>query len=110
MIHSNQKILEDFFDAIISIVSQGTSDRYAAMVLKRFSQKNKSDFPFIKYIIWHPSIIEIDPRINSINSETIGKFITKLVNSIFSELFKHLLKNKLSLDLAFDLKKIGVKI
>ena len=110
MLHSNQKILKDFFDTIISIVSQGTSDTYATMLLMRFNKKNASDFPFVKYINLQKKKTEINKKINSINSKLVAKYITKLVNSIFSDLFKHLLKREMSVELLKDFKKLGVKI
>ena len=110
MLHPNQQILKKFFETIISIVSQGTSDTYAAMVLMRFNKKNTSDFPFVKYINLYSKKIKINRKINSINSKLVAKYITKLVNNIFSDLFKHLLKKKMGIDLLKDFKKLGVKI
>ena len=104
------QILKNFFNTIIDIVSQGTSDKYASMVLMRFNKKNISDFTFIKYIDLYSKKIKINQEINSINSKLIAKYITKLVNSIFSDLFKHLLKRKMGIDLLKDFKKLGVKI
>ena len=110
MLHSNQQILKAFFNTIIDIVSRGTSDTYASMVLTKFNKKNISDFPFIEYINLQKKEIEINKKINSINSKLVAVYITKLVNSIFSDLFRHLLKKKMSLELLKDFKKLGVKI
>ena len=110
MSHSNQQILKKFFETIIKIVSQGTSDTYAAMVLMRFNKKNTSYFPFVKYINLYSKKIKINQEINSTNSKLVAKYITKLVDTIFSDLFKHLLKKEMSVDLLKDFRKLGVKI
>ena len=110
IMHTNQKILKNFFDTIIRIVSQGTSDTYATMILMKFNKENTSDFPFVKYINLYSKKMEINQKINSVNSKLVAKYITKLVNSIFSDLFKHLLKKNMSLELLKDFKKLGVKI
>jgi len=108
--HSNHKILKNFFDTIIDIVSQGTSDTYAIMVLIKFNKKISSDFPLVKYINFNSKTIKINPKVDSLNSKIIAKYITKIVDSIFSDLFRHLLKKKMSLDLLDDFNKLGVKI
>ena len=110
MLRTNQKILKDFFDTIISIVSQGTSDTYATMVLVKFNKEIISDFPFIRHINLQKKKIEINKKINSINSKLVAKYITKLVNSIFSDLFRHLLKKEMAAELLKDFKKLGVRI
>ena len=110
MKHSNEEILTHFFETIVRIVSEGTSDTYTAMILMKFSSKNRSDFPFVKYIKIGPSQIEIDKKINSVNSKLMGRYITKLIDSLFSHLFKHLLKRKMNAELYKDLKKLSVKI
>ena len=110
MKHTNEEILKHFFETIVRIVSEGTSDTYTAMILMKFGSKNRSDFPFVKYIKIVPHQVKIDKKINSVNSKLIGEYITKLIDSLFSHLFKHLLKRKMDAELYKDLKKLSVKI
>ena len=110
MLHSNQLLLKNFFGAICSAVSEGTSDRYAMMVIKKFIKNNISEFPFVKYIHLRSNKISVDKEINSINPKLIGEFIKKLISTLFSDLFKRLVKRELDIGLLEDLKDIGVKI
>jgi len=110
MVHSNQQILTNFFVAIVRVVSEGTSDKYAVMVIKNFDKVNKKKFPFLRYIDFQLGKIIVNEKINSIDPKLVSKFITKLMDSLFSDLFKHLIRKKISVGLYEDLKKLGVKI
>ena len=110
MKHTNQEILTHFFETIVRIVSEGTSDTFTVMILMKFNRRNSSDFPFLKFINIGSDKIKIDQKINSVNPKLIGEYITKLIDSLFSDLFKHLLKRKLDTELYKDLKKLSVKI
>jgi len=109
MTHSNKEILEHFFDVILGVVSEGTSDNYALMVISQFSKKISKDFPFVKYFSIKNSV-KVDEKINRVDHKKVSKFITKLMDSLFSDLFKHLVKRKMDENLYNDLKLIGVKI
>lgn len=110
MVHSNQKILMSFFNSIIRIVSGGTSDLYAVMVMQKFIKNNIATFPFVRHIHLRLGKIDINQKINTADRKIIGKFLTKLINSLFSDLFKHLMKRKINVELFEDLKSMGVKI
>ena len=110
MTHSNQEILKNFIGAICRVVSEGTSDNYAAMVIKKFNKSNNAEFPFVKYIHLDSNKIKVDEEVNSVDAKSIGKFIKKLINSLFSDLFKRLVKRQLGIGLLEDLEDIGVRI
>ena len=110
MAHSNQKILKNFIGAICRVVSEGTSDTYATMVIKKFNKSNNAEFPFVKYIHLDSNKIKVDGEINSVGSRSVGKFIKKMINTLFSDLFKRLVKRRLGIGLLGDLEDIGVKI
>jgi len=110
MIHSNQEILQYFLGTICRLVSEGTSDTYAAMVMTKFNRSNIKKFPFVNYIYIHSNKVNVDKKVNSVSPKLIGGFIKKLINSLFSDLFKHLIKRELEAGLLADLKFIGVKI
>ena len=107
--HSNQEILQGFLGIICRLVSKGTSDTYAAMVIGNFNKKNSVEFSFVRYIHIHSNKVEIDKEINSIDSKLVGKFINNLINSLFSDLFKHLIKMEFSSRLLNDLKSLDVR-
>jgi len=110
MTHSNQKILTNFFEAIVRVVSEGTSDKYAIMVIKKFCLISIKKFPIVKYVDFQHDKVIVNEKINSIDQKLVSKFITTLIDSLFSNLFKHLLRKKMSVGLYDDLKKLGVKI
>jgi len=110
MTRANQKILTDFFRSLVKIVSGGTSDSYAILVIKIFVKKHTREFPFAKHIHIDLEEIKISKEINSVNPKLVGKLLSKLINSLFSDLFKHLVKRKISVELYEDLENIGVKI
>ena len=115
MAHSNQQILTNFFRDIITVVSEGTSDSYAIMVISRFKKDNIKNFPFLEHVSLRPngqlsSSIEVSSKVDSVNPVLVRKFLTKLISSLFSDLFKHLLKRKMSTELYRDLKELGVDI
>ena len=109
MVLSNQKILQNFLGTICKLVSKGTSDKYAAMVIKRFNKSNSARFPFVKHIRLYSNRVKVDKEVNSNDPELIGKFIKMLIDSLFSDLFKHLIKRKLDIGLLVDLRSIGVR-
>ena len=109
-LHPNHVILTNFFEAVSGVVSEGTSDTYAAMVITKFNKQISSEFPFVKYIHLHTNKVKIDKEINSVSVKLIGKFISKLINSLFSDLFKHLIRRQLDLGLLEDLKSLGVRM
>ena len=47
---NNKELLSHFLARIIDEVSQGSSDNYAAMALRRFLRDLTPEYPFIKYI------------------------------------------------------------
>jgi len=110
MAKSNQKILTDFLETIIRLVSEGTSDTYAAMVIMEFTERNSAKFPFARYIHIDSNKIKINPKINSVDSKLIANFINKEVNTLFSDLFRHLLKRKMDVTVYDELNEIEVKI
>ena len=110
MIHSNQEILTNFLEAICRIVSEGTSDTYAAMVIRKFNKSNSKEFPVVKYIHFEANRFNVDKKVNNINPKFIGKFIKKIINSLFSDLFKRMVKREIDVGLLRDLKSIGVRI
>jgi len=109
-LHTNQIILTSFFESVSGVVSEGTSDTYAAMVITKFNKSSSSQFPFVKYIHLHSNKVKIDKEINSVNVKKIGKFISNLINSLFSDLFKHLIRRQLGMSLLDDLEKLGVSM
>ena len=110
MSHSNQKILTDFLEAICRVVSEGTSDTYATMVITKFDKSIRTKFPFVKYIHLKSNKIDVSEKVNSVSPEFIGKFIKKLIDSLFSDLFKRLIRRNMGIILLEDLKKLGVKM
>ncbi|MAE42803.1 hypothetical protein CMO93_03455 [Candidatus Woesearchaeota archaeon] len=110
MAKSNQKILTDFLETIIQLVSKGTSDTYAAMVIMKFTERSSAKFPFARYIHVDSNKIKINPKINSVDPKLIANFINKEINTLFSDLFRHLLKREMGAIVYDELKEIGVKI
>ena len=108
MLRSNQRIMQDFFDNIVKIVSEGSSDKYVMMVLNKFVDVHKGIFPFLKYVSIDLNKIKVDKKINSVSHKLVGKFLKVLINSLFSQLFFLLVKRKIPLELAEDLKSLGI--
>lgn len=110
MTHSNQKILKNFIWAICRVVSEGSSDNYAIMVITQFNKSNSAKFPFVKHIHLSSNKIIVDKEVDLVSSKLIAAFIKNIINSLFSDLFKRLVKRQLGIGLLEDLKEIGVKI
>lgn len=102
--------MKNFIGAICRVVSEGTSDDYASMVINDFNKSNSAKFPFVKHIHLYPDRVTVGKEVNSVDSKIIGKFIKKIINSLFSDLFKRLVKRELGVGLLDDLKGIGVRI
>ncbi len=105
---SNQAIVQKFLDSIVDIVSQGSSKRYALMVLNKFAQSRAKTFPFLKLVHIGFTKIRIDKRIDSVNPKLVGKFLKTLVDQLFSHLFMLLVRRKIPESLAKDLESLGV--
>ena len=73
MLRSNQQIMQDFFDNIVKIVSEGSSDKYVMMVLNKFVEAHKGIFPFLKYVSIDLNKIKVDKKINSVNPQACWK-------------------------------------
>ena len=108
--HSNQEILQNLFGAICRLVSEGTSDTYAEMVMTKFNRANIKKFPFVKHIHLYANGVKVDKKVNSNDPEFVGKFIKRLIDSLFSDLFKHLITRKLDIGILDDLKSMGVRL
>lgn len=96
-------------EAICRFVSEGSSNRYATMVLRKFNKNSSLEFPFVKYIDIYSNRIDVDEELNSINNKDVGRYIIRLTNSLFSDIFKRLIKRQLGVGLLEDLKQMGVK-
>ena len=107
--HSNQEVLQNLLEAICRLVSEGTSDTYAAMVMTKFNRANIKKFPFVKHIHLYANGVKVGKKVNSNDPEFVGKFIKRLINSLFSDLFKHLITRKLDVGILDDLKSMGVR-
>ena len=107
--YQNQRVIKHFLEAICRVVSEGSSDTYAVMILKKFNKEVSSEFPFVKDMHLYSNRIEVSENINSVNKKAIGNYIKKLMNSLFSDLFKRLLKREIGIGLLEDLKEIGVR-
>ena len=111
--HTSKITLEKLLDSIIKVVSRGTSEKYAVMVIKKFINKHKSSYEFLNYVDisgnTHESI-KIDDQINTAEPKEVGKFIEEMINSLFSDLFKQLLSREISSELLVDLKMLGVDL
>ena len=105
---SNQAIIQKFLNSIVEIVSQGSSKKYALMVLNRFVQGREKTFPFLKWVHIGFTKIRIDKRIDSVSPEFVGKFLKTLVDELFSHLFVLLVRKKLPESLAKYLEYLGV--
>ena len=110
---NNKELLAQFLARIIDEVSQGTSDNYAAMALRRFLREMTSEYPFVKHIrlatlSGNPEEIIIEDSINTIEPSMIAEFIRKMVTTSFPDLLKHLIVRKMNPDLLEDLNKMGV--
>lgn len=110
MARSNRVIIQDFFDNLVEIVSEGASDKYVLMVLRKFTERHAKSHPFLKYVHIDLKRIKVDKKINSVNPKLVGKFLKALVNSLFSHLFMLLVKRKIPPELAEDLESLGIKI
>lgn len=106
----NDVIVRELLDAILKIVSQGSSYEYALMVLKRFIEGSAEAFPFAKYINISAGGIEVSEDINSVEPKLIGKFLRMMIKTLFSELFMLLVVKKLPEGLVKDLEYMGVNI
>jgi|TARA_Y100000310_G_scaffold216244_1_gene217256 hypothetical protein len=109
-VHTNRIILANFIGSVCNVVSEGTSDRYAIMILNKFNKSVKAQFPLVKYIHIRHNKVNINKEINSIDSKVIAKYIKKIMSSLFSHLFMRLVKRELDVSLLHDLQDIGVKI
>lgn len=110
MPRSNQIIMQDFFDNLVKIVSEGASDKYVLMVLHKFVERHIEVYPFLRYVHIDLKKIEVDKKINSIDPEFVGEFLKVLINSLFSHLFMLLVKRKIPSELAEDLEFLGIKM
>lgn len=110
MARSNQVIIRDFFDNLVEIVSEGASDKYVLMVLRKFTESHAKRHPFLKYVHIDLKRIKVDKKINSVNPRLVGGFLKVLVNSLFSHLFMLLVKRKIPPELAEDLESLGIKM
>ena len=107
--HSNQEILQNLLGAICRLVSEGTSDTYASMVMTKFNRANIKKFPFVKHIHLYAKGVKVGKKVNSNDSAFIGEFIKRLIDSLFSDLFKHLITRKINAGILNDLKSMGVR-
>ena len=110
---NNKELLTHFLARIIDEVSQGSSDNYAAMALRRFLRDLTPEYPFIKYIRLatlsaNPEEIMIEEGINTVEPSLIAEFFRKMVTTSFPDLLKHLIVRKMNPDLLEDLNKLGV--
>lgn len=112
--HSNKEILTKFIASIIRVVTGGTSERYAVMILKKFIKNKKTKYAFLQYInldyLNKAGSVKIDEQINSAEPKEVGQFIDEMINSLFSDLFKQLLSREISPALLIDLKMLGVNL
>ena len=112
--HSNKEILTKFVASIIKVVTGGTSEKYAVMILKKFIKHKKTTYDFLEYIdlssLDNTGNLKIDEQINSAEPKEVGKFIDEMINSLFSDLFKQLLSREISPALLIDLKMLGVDL
>lgn len=93
-------------------MSHGSSDNYAEMVLKKFIKDKSAKYTFLNLIDTNTlkSGVKIDPKINTVQQQLIGQFISDLNNTLFSDLFRHLLASSLTPELVNELKQMGVNI
>ena len=110
MARTNQIIVQDLLNAIVSIVSEDSSYGYIMMVLKKFVESHAAEFPFARHIKISLTKIKVDQEINSTDSKLIGKFLNVLVKTLFSDLFMLLVVRKLPEGLVKDLEYLGIKI
>lgn len=114
MMHSNKDILTKFIASIIKVVTGGTSEKYAVMILKKFIKNRKAKYDFLEYIdlssLDSAGNVKIDDQMNSAEPKEVGKFIDEMINSLFSDLFKQLLSREISAALLIDLKMLGVDL
>ena len=110
MPRSNQLIMQEFFDSLVKIVSEGASDKYVLMVLHKFVESHTKVYPFLKYVHIDLKKIKVNKKINSVNPKFIGGFLKFLINSLFSHLFMLLVKRKIPSELAEDLEFLGIKV
>lgn len=110
MTKSNHQLLSEFFDTIIKLVSEGTADTYAVMVMKKITNEKKRRYPFLADLTFKKNTVIVSKDIDKYSPQDISAFITELIDSIFSDLFKHLLRKKMSEGLYKDLKQIGVEL
>ncbi len=112
--HSNKEILTKFIASIIRVVTGGTSEKYAVMILKKFIKNRKTKYAFLQYIeldsLDNAGNVKIDEQINSAEPKEVGQFIDEMINSLFSDLFKQLLSREISPTLLIDLKMLGVNL
>ena len=109
MVRSNQVILQEFLINIARVVSEGSSDEYVLMVLRKFTEGQNEVFPFLKHVNFDTNSINVDKKINSVNPELIGKFLKVFIKTLFSDLFMLLVKKRIPERLARDLEYLGVK-
>ncbi|MEK6949806.1 MAG: hypothetical protein AABX34_06290, partial [Nanoarchaeota archaeon] len=60
-------------EAICRLVSEGTSDTYATMVMTKFNRANIKKFPFVKHIHLYANGVKVDKKVNSSDPEFVGK-------------------------------------
>lgn len=110
MPRSNQIVMQDFFDNLVKIVSEGASDEYVLMVLHKFLDDHIEEYSFLRHVRIGSKKIKVDKEINSTSPDIVGEFLKLLVNSLFSRLFVLLVRRKIPSELAKDLEFLGVKI
>jgi DNA-binding ferritin-like protein (Dps family) len=103
-----KKALAEFFDLIVNIISEGTSDNYAVMVMTQYISNKSHEYPFVKSIHLSKNGTVVDDAIMNINQQDMSTFLTELMDSLFSKLFKHLIKNKMTKELHNEMKALGV--
>ncbi len=112
--HTNKEILTKFIASIVKVVTRGTSEKYAVMILKRFIKDQKTKYEFLEYIdltsLNNAGSVKIGEEINAAEPKEVGKFIDEMIDSLFSDLFKQLLSREISPALLVDLKMLGVDL
>jgi len=106
---TTKEVTTKFFNAILQLMSEATSDEYAIVALRNVKKKLKKDFPLLKYIdVADPT--DVDPLINKVDTVRLGKLLGIIIDTVGSDIVKRNLAQQLNKDDLLYLSKLGVRL
>jgi hypothetical protein len=103
-------IIQNFFDTVSAVISEGSSDKYAAMVLENFIVQARKKYPAAQHVSFKGEKLIVLHSMDTCTQKQLATFLEHLMNSLFSQLFKHLVKKRMTIELYEKIRQLGVKL